>query len=96
LDEQIRWVKRFKCCLLNIPKHKTSGSPLIDILVNNAGIIVGKLFVDHASAEIDRTLAINTLALMHLSSAVLPGMIARRRGHIVTSRLQPGSWPIPA
>jgi all-trans-retinol dehydrogenase (NAD+) len=55
----------------------------IDILVNNAGIIVGKLFVDHTSAEIDRSLAVNTLALMHLSSAVLPGMIARRRGHIV-------------
>jgi all-trans-retinol dehydrogenase (NAD+) len=55
----------------------------IDILLNNAGIIVGKLFVDHTSAEIDRTLAVNTLALMHLSSAVLPGMIERRRGHIV-------------
>jgi NAD(P)-dependent dehydrogenase (short-subunit alcohol dehydrogenase family) len=42
-----------------------------------------KAFVDHTSAEIDRTLALNTLALMDLSSAVLPGMIARRRGHIV-------------
>jgi all-trans-retinol dehydrogenase (NAD+) len=55
----------------------------IDILLNNAGIIVGKLFVDHTTAKIDRTLAVNTLALMHLSSAVLPGMIERRRGHIV-------------
>jgi all-trans-retinol dehydrogenase (NAD+) len=55
----------------------------IDILLNNAGIVVGKLFVDHTSAEIDRTLAVNTLALMHLSSAVLPGMIDRRRGHII-------------
>jgi all-trans-retinol dehydrogenase (NAD+) len=55
----------------------------IDILLNNAGIIVGKLFVEHTSAEIDRTMAVNTLALMHLTLAVLPGMIARRRGHIV-------------
>jgi all-trans-retinol dehydrogenase (NAD+) len=55
----------------------------IDILLNNAGTIVGKLFVDHTTAKIDRALAVNTLALMHLSSAVLPGMIERRRGHIV-------------
>jgi all-trans-retinol dehydrogenase (NAD+) len=55
----------------------------IDILLNNAGVIVGKLFVDHTSAEIDRTFAVNTLALMHLANAVLPGMIEHRRGHIV-------------
>jgi all-trans-retinol dehydrogenase (NAD+) len=55
----------------------------VDILFNNAGIIVGKLFLDHTSEEIDREMAINTLALMHLTHALLPGMIARRHGHII-------------
>ena len=55
----------------------------VDILVNNAGIVVGKPFADHAHADIDRTLAINAGALMHLALALLPGMTARGRGHIV-------------
>lgn len=55
----------------------------IDLLFNNAGIVVGKPFLDHDHADIDRTLAINTGALMHLTRALLPGMVARGRGHIV-------------
>ena len=55
----------------------------VDILVNNAGIVVGKPFADHDHEDIDRTLAINTGALMHLALALLPGMTARGTGHIV-------------
>lgn len=55
----------------------------VDILINNAGIVVGKPFADHSHDEIDRTMTVNTSALMHLARAVLPGMIERRRGHIV-------------
>lgn len=55
----------------------------VDLLVNNAGIVVGRRFVDHSHADISRTLAVNTAALMHLTLALLPGMIARRQGHIV-------------
>jgi short-subunit dehydrogenase len=55
----------------------------VDILLNNAGVIVGKLFVEHTAAEIDRTIAVNTTALMHLTRVILPAMIARGRGHIV-------------
>ncbi|MFN5676786.1 MAG: SDR family oxidoreductase [Roseiflexaceae bacterium] len=55
----------------------------VDILVNNAGIVVGKPFVEHSHAEITREMLINTNALMHLTREVLPGMLARNRGHIV-------------
>jgi all-trans-retinol dehydrogenase (NAD+) len=55
----------------------------VDILINNAGIIVGKEFVAHSQEEIDRTMSINTTALMHLTRALLPGMMARDSGHIV-------------
>lgn len=59
------------------------GAGRVDILVNNAGVIVGKPFVEHTVAEIDRTIAVNTTALMHITRALLPAMIARGRGHIV-------------
>ncbi|QFT79925.1 Putative oxidoreductase SadH [Roseovarius sp. THAF27] len=55
----------------------------IDLLINNAGIVVGKPFLEHGHADIDRTIAINTGALMHLTRALLPGMVAHGRGHVV-------------
>lgn len=55
----------------------------IDVLINNAGIVVGKPFASHTHADIDRTIAINTLAPMHVARELLPGMLARGTGHIV-------------
>ncbi len=55
----------------------------VDILVNNAGIVVGKMFTEHDHAEIDRTLAVNSAAPMHLTLELLPAMRAKGAGHIV-------------
>lgn len=55
----------------------------VDILVNNAGIIVGRDFAAHSHTDIDRTMAINSVAPMHIAAALLDGMLARQRGHIV-------------
>ncbi len=55
----------------------------IDILINNAGIIVGKFFADHSHTEIDRTMFINSNALMHITKEFLPDMVALNEGHIV-------------
>lgn len=55
----------------------------IDVLINNAGIIVGRDFIAHDHADIDRTMAINALAPMHLTRALLPDMLKRGNGHIV-------------
>lgn len=55
----------------------------VDILVNNAGIIVGRDFAAHSHGDIDRTMGVNSVAPMHIAAALLPGMLARRRGHIV-------------
>jgi hypothetical protein len=55
----------------------------VDILLNNAGVIVGKPFVEHTTAEIDHTIAVNTTALMYLTRVLLPAMIGRGRGHVV-------------
>ena len=55
----------------------------IDILINNAGIVVGKYFHEHTHDEIERTMSINTNALMHVTREFLPSMIERKQGHIV-------------
>ena len=55
----------------------------IDILINNAGIIVGKFFLDHTHEEIDRTMGINSSALMHITAEFLPEMVQMKSGHIV-------------
>ena len=56
----------------------------IDILINNAGIVNGKTLLDSSAEDIERTFAVNTLALFHVTRAFLPAMQARGSGHIVT------------
>ncbi len=56
----------------------------VDILVNNAGIVSGKALLDASDGDIERTFAVNTLALFWTTRAFLPAMLARNRGHIVT------------
>lgn len=55
----------------------------INILINNAGIIVGKEFSDHQHDEIDRTMSINSTALMHTALCFVNEMIKGKKGHIV-------------
>jgi NAD(P)-dependent dehydrogenase (short-subunit alcohol dehydrogenase family) len=55
----------------------------IDILVNNAGITVLGSVLETSVAEVERVFRVNFLAAYALMRAVLPGMVARRRGSIV-------------
>jgi all-trans-retinol dehydrogenase (NAD+) len=61
-------------------KQKFGG---IDILFNNAGIIIGKEFRHHTHMEIDITMRINADALMHVALEFIPGMIEKKKGHII-------------
>src|SRR3954462_775906 len=54
-----------------------------DILVNNAGVGPIKEFLELTPAEWHRIVDVNFSALYHVTRAVLPGMIERRRGHVV-------------
>lgn len=54
----------------------------IDILINNAGIVVGKLFSDHTTTDIKRTMNINAIAPMVVTLPFLQDMIAQKEGHI--------------
>jgi 3-oxoacyl-[acyl-carrier protein] reductase len=55
----------------------------VDILVNNAGIAIARGFDDLGEEEFDRTIAVNLKSAFLCTTAVLPGMRARRWGRIV-------------
>lgn len=66
-----------------------------DVLVSNAG--VGRGFAGFLNAtpdDIDRTLRTNVEAALHVARAVLPGMVARGKGHIVHLGSVAGLYPI--
>jgi short-subunit dehydrogenase len=56
----------------------------IDVLVANAGIGAYGPLLDMPYEEIERVVSVNVLGTMYAIRAVLPAMVARRRGHIVT------------
>lgn len=60
------------------------GPRVVDVVVNNAGIISGANFVDLTPEQIERTMAVNVLALFWVTRPFLPSMIARGAGHVVT------------
>ena len=55
----------------------------IDVLVNNAGIERIRRFEESTVTDFTDTLAINLEAPILLTLAVVPGMLERRRGHVV-------------
>ena len=55
----------------------------VDIAVNNAAIRPGNPFVDIPVEEWRRVLAVNLDAGFHISQAVLPGMIERKKGSLI-------------
>lgn len=56
----------------------------VDVLINNAGVVTGKYLLDASEEQIRRTFEVNTLAGYWTTRAVLPGMLARNHGVIVT------------
>jgi short-subunit dehydrogenase len=56
----------------------------IDILVNNAGVEYYRRYTDYTAEQLSSVLAVNLHAPMELSRRLLPGMLERGRGHIVS------------
>lgn len=60
------------------------GNPLVDVLVNNAGNAYGLSPIqDGEVSDWDQMLDGNVQGLLYVSKAIIPGMVARQRGHIV-------------
>jgi 3-hydroxy acid dehydrogenase / malonic semialdehyde reductase len=68
----------------------------IDVLVNNAGLALGLEPAHRASLEEwDQMIETNCRALVAVTRAVLPGMVARNRGHVVTVGSVAADHPYP-
>jgi len=68
----------------------------IDLLVNNAGVALG-LSPAH-QADMDdwqRMVDTNVSGLLYVTRALLPGMVARNRGHIINIGSIAGTYPYP-
>ena len=68
----------------------------IDVLVNNAGLALG-LEPGHKADLADWELMVDTniKGLMYCTRALLPGMVARNRGHVINLGSTAGEWPYP-
>jgi NADP-dependent 3-hydroxy acid dehydrogenase YdfG len=54
-----------------------------DVLVNNAGVDRPKKFLNADAEDIDLLVDVNLRAVLHLCRLIVPGMVARDRGHVV-------------
>jgi short-subunit dehydrogenase len=67
----------------------------LDVLVNCAALEATAAFARHERAELEELVTVNVLAPMALIRAALPGMLARRRGHVVNVASISGKGPAP-
>ncbi len=67
----------------------------VDVLVNNAGVVAGRRLLDLTDRQIERVMAVNALAPFWCTRAVLPGMVDRGRGHIVTIASMAATMGVP-
>ncbi len=79
-----------------LPGSLPEGWREVDGLVNNAGLALGLDPAQKADlADWDKMVATNVTGLIHVTRALLPGMVARDRGHIVNLGSTAGSYPYP-
>lgn len=68
----------------------------VDLLINNAGLALG---LDPAPVcdigDWETMIAVNNTALVQMTRLVLPGMAARKRGHIINIGSTAGTYPYP-
>jgi 3-hydroxy acid dehydrogenase/malonic semialdehyde reductase len=68
----------------------------IDVLVNNAGLARGLSPAQEAKLDDwESMIDTNIKGVTYVTHAVLPGMVARDRGHIVNMGSVAGTWPYP-
>jgi 3-hydroxy acid dehydrogenase / malonic semialdehyde reductase len=68
----------------------------IDVLVNNAGLAKGLQPAHQADlADWEQMIDTNCKGLVYCTRAVLPGMVARGRGHVINMGSVAGTYPYP-
>lgn len=66
----------------------------VDLLINNAGLALGLEKLPAGSPDHWRQMVeTNVLGLIHVTRAILPGMVARGRGHLIELGSVAGTYP---
>ena len=79
-----------------LPGSLPDGWREVDVLVNNAGLALGLDPAQRAKlSDWETMLATNVAAVMRMTHALLPGMVARNRGHVVNLGSTAGRYPYP-
>ncbi len=67
----------------------------IDILVNNAGVVSSDPFLEKPDEVIERTVAVNLMALFWTMKAFLPAMVRKKEGYVVNMASAGGLLGVP-
>ena len=68
----------------------------VDVLVNNAGLALGLNSAQDADLDDwEQMIDTNCKGLIYCTRAILPGMVARRRGHVINLGSVAGTYPYP-
>jgi 3-hydroxy acid dehydrogenase/malonic semialdehyde reductase len=79
-----------------LPGSLPEGWRAVDALVNNAGLALGLAPAQTAElADWDTMVATNVSGLIHMTHALLPGMVERDRGHVINLGSIAGTYPYP-
>jgi meso-butanediol dehydrogenase / (S,S)-butanediol dehydrogenase / diacetyl reductase len=72
--------------------HALAEFGVLDILVNNAGMTKSGRFMDYSFEEFERVMEVNLYGVFHVTRAVLPSMMERKRGKIINMASTAGKW----
>jgi short-subunit dehydrogenase len=67
----------------------------LDVLVNNAGVAYYKELAKNKQEEVDLMLEVNLRGLIECTRAFLPGMLRRKKGHIINISSGAGKYGFP-
>ncbi|NHA01835.1 SDR family oxidoreductase [Nocardioides sp. W3-2-3] len=67
----------------------------VAVLVNNAGVMPAGAFLDQDPAVDRLIMDVNVQGVLNGMRRVLPGMVERRRGHVVNIASLAGKFPVP-
>jgi 3-hydroxy acid dehydrogenase / malonic semialdehyde reductase len=77
-----------------LPAALPDGFAAVDVLINNAGLALGLEPAHKASLDDWETMIdTNCKGLVQVTRALLPGMVARNRGHVINLGSVASSWP---